>query len=307
MGRGFKFSIQHPQAPSASAWKDIARRAEDVGFYSLSVPDHLGPSLPQLAPMVALGAAAAVTSRLRLATTVLDNDFRHPVMMAKEAATLDLLSDGRFDLGLGAGWLEEDYTKTGIASWDAPPVRVSRLIESIKVLRELFTGEPVTFDGEFYQLRDYVSYPKPLQDPIPLMIGGRGKRMLKMAARDAQIISVLASTAAGGGGQAGFEEQLGWIKEAGAAQRTDLMLGVRILPYGEIDEVTPRRTLAERLAQARGMTAEEALASPFFALGGKSAVRDHLIEINERYGLTYFTVSDAMAWQLAPVISELSS
>ena len=304
-GRSMKFSIQVPQAPSLAAWKDVARRAEDVGFYSLSVPDHLGPSLPQLAPMVALAAAAAVTSRIRLVTTVLDNDFRHPVMMAKEAATLDVLSDGRFDLGMGAGWLEEDYTKTGIASWDPAPVRVSRLFESIAVLRKLFTGEPVTFDGQFYQLRDYVSHPKPLQDPIPLMIGGRGKRMLKMAARDAQIVSVLAATSEGGNKLAGFEEQLAWINEA-RGSRIDLMLGIRILPFGEVSETRPRRDIAAEIGAARGMTVEETLASPFFAIGDAASVRDHLIEINERYGISYFTVSDAMAWKLAPVISDLS-
>jgi probable F420-dependent oxidoreductase len=305
--RPLRFSIQVPQAPDMAAWKDIARRAEDAGFYSLSIPDHLGPSLPQLAPLVALAAAAAVTSRLRLVTTVLDNDFRHPVMLAKEVATLDLLSEGRFDLGMGAGWLEEDYTKTGVAPWEAPEVRVSRLIESIAVLRRLFSGETVTFDGRFYHLRDYLSYPKPVQDPIPLMIGGRGKRMLKMAAREAQIISILAATSEGGNKLAGFEQQLAWIAEAGADAREDLMLGVRVLPFGEISETTARRTLAERLGADRGLSADEVLASPFFAVGDPSSVRDHFLEISERYGITYFTVSDASAWKLAPIIGELSA
>src|SRR5215213_9499975 len=114
-----------PLGSSAASWAEKVRRAEDLGFYSISVPDHLGPSLPQLAPLIALALAAALTTRLRLAITVLNNDFRHPVMLAKEIATLDLLSGGRVDLGMGAGWLEEDYTKTGIATWDAPNVRLA--------------------------------------------------------------------------------------------------------------------------------------------------------------------------------------
>ena len=103
---------------------DRVRRAEDLGFHSISVPDHLGPNLPQLAPIVALAAAATVTSRIRLAMTVIDNDFRHPVMLAKEIGTLDLMSEGRVDLGLGAGWHEDDYTRTGVATWDPPGTRV---------------------------------------------------------------------------------------------------------------------------------------------------------------------------------------
>src|ERR1700736_3542102 len=130
------FSIQIPGAPDMAGWVDKVRRAEDCGFYSVSIPDHLGPSLPQLAPLVALAAAAPVTSSIRLAVTVLDNDFRHPVMLAKEVATLDLLSGGRVDMGLGAGWLEEDYTKTGVASWDDAGTRVSRLFESIALIRQ---------------------------------------------------------------------------------------------------------------------------------------------------------------------------
>ena len=186
-----RFSIQIPAANGDRAWTEKVRRADDLGFYSVSVPDHLGPSHPQLAPLVALSTAAAVTSRLRLAPTVLDNDFRHPVMLAKEIATLDLLSDGRVDMGMGAGWLQEDYTKTGVATWDPPATRVSRLFESIAVLRVLFTGDSVSFSGDYYHLHDFQSCPKPVQNPLPLMIGGRGKRILGFAAREAQIINIL--------------------------------------------------------------------------------------------------------------------
>ena len=177
-----RFSIQIPGAPDLAAWLDKMRRAEDAGFYSVSVPDHLGPSLPQLAPMVALAAAAPMTSTIRLAVTVLDNDFRHPVMVAKEAATLDVLSSGRLDLGMGAGWLEEDYTRTGVAGWDPAGVRVGRLAESIRLLRQLLTGDPVTFYGEYYHVHEFRSFPVPVQAPLPLIVGGRNRRMLRLAA-----------------------------------------------------------------------------------------------------------------------------
>lgn len=302
-----RFSIQMPDAPDMAAWTDKVRRAEGDGFYSVSVPDHLGPSLPQLAPLVALAAAAAVTSTIRLAVTVLDNDFRHPVMLAKEIATLDLLSNGRVDMGLGAGWLEEDYTKTGIATWDPPGTRVSRLIESIALLRKLFSGEPVTHSGQHYDVTDFRSFPTPVQSPVPLMIGARERRMLTMAAREAQIVSILAATSEGGNRLAGFERQLGWIEKAGGRLRDDLQVGIRI-PFGEIagpGEST--RDVAERLGARLGMAPDELLASPFFLVGEPSRVKDHLVEITERYGISYITVSEGLAWQLSPVVAELAT
>jgi probable F420-dependent oxidoreductase len=278
-----------------------------LGFYSLSVPDHLGPSLPQLAPLVALSAAAAVTSRLRLAVTVLDNDFRHPVMLAKEIATLDVLSGGRVDMGMGAGWLEEDYTRTGIATWDPPGTRVSRLIESIGLLEQLFTGQPVTFTGDYYKVTEFESFPKPVQSPVPLMIGGRGKRMLTMAARKAQIISILAATSEGGNRLAGFEEQLGWIAEAGGTARDGLMIGIRI-PFGELAAPgESARTVAARFGSTRGMTADEVLESPFVMVGDLASIKDHLVEIRESYGVSYITVSEDLAWRIAPIVKELSA
>jgi probable F420-dependent oxidoreductase len=301
-----QFSIQMPMAESRTAWKDKVKRADDAGFYSISVPDHLGPSLPQLAPLVALASAAAVTSRLRLAVTVLNNDFRHPVMLAKEIATLDLLSDGRVDLGMGAGWLEEDYTRTGVATWDPPGTRVSRLFESVEVLRALLLSEPVDFDGDYYHLKDFASYPSPVQSPVPLMIGARGQRMITWAARNAQIVSILAATSAGGNSLAGFEQQLGWIEEAGGRQRDDLVVGIRI-PSGRV--ARPGESgleVAERFAATIGMPLEQVLGSPFMVVGDLPMIRDHLLEVTARYGTPYITLSEDQAWDLAPLVEELS-
>jgi probable F420-dependent oxidoreductase len=301
-----RLSIQIPDAPSLHAWTDKVRRADDLGFWSVSVPDHLGPSLPQLAPLVALASAAAVTSRLRLAVTVLDNDFRHPVMLAKEVATLDLLSDGRVDLGLGAGWLEEDYTKTGITTWDAPAVRATRLFESVTLLRRLFTGEPVTFAGDYYRVDEFRSHPRPVQDPVPVMIGARGKRLLTWAARHAQIVSILMVPGAGGDALSGFEQQLAWVADA-RGDRDDLVIGVRI-PFGELSAPGgSARAVAGRWAERVGITADDVLESPFMLVGDLERMTDHLLELRARYGITYVTLSEDFAWQVAAMIPALET
>ena len=302
-----------PNAPDLRGWTDKVRRAEDEGFYSVSVPDHLGMSLPQLAqlaPLVALAAAATVTSRVRLATTVLDNDFRHPVMLAKEIATLDLLSNGRVDLGIGAGWLVEDYTRTGIANWDAPGVRVDRLFEAISLLRQLLAGGEVTFKGRFYQVEAFESYPSPVQQPVPLMLGGGGKRMLAKAAAEAQIVSVMVRHHGDSDARlAAFDEQLRWIQEARGADR-DLMVGVRIL-FGAVGSAgESRQAVAERVAGVGAgsrLSADEVVSSPFGLVGDLSAIKDHLLAVHARFGLSYFTVSEDLAWEIAPVVREFAS
>jgi probable F420-dependent oxidoreductase len=302
-----RFSIQIPGAPDAASWAEKVRRAEDDGFYSVSVPDHLGPSLPQLAPTVALAAAAQHAATIRLAVTVLDNDFRHPVMVAKEAATLDLLSGGRLDLGLGAGWLEEDYTKTGLTDWDPPGVRVSRLAESIRLLRHLLTGKAVNFDGDYYHVHDFESYPAAVQKPLPFIIGGRGRRLLTLAAREAQIISILAAAAPGGNSVAGFEQQLEWVRQAGGLERPDLIVGLRI-PFGDIaGPGQSRLEAAARIAQRLGLSADVVLESPFCLVGDLPSVKDHLLEIHERYGVVYVTLSEDLGWQVAPLVRQLGT
>jgi probable F420-dependent oxidoreductase len=308
----FRFSVQIPGAEDLADWTSKVKRAEDHGFYSVSMPDHLGPMLPQLAPMVALGVAAAVTSRLRLAITVLDNDFRHPVMLAKEIATLDVLSGGRVDMGLGAGWLEEDYSKTGITTWDPPGVRVSRLAESIALVRALFAGEPVTFAGDHYRVQDFRSYPTPVQSPVPLLIGGGGKRILSMAAREAQIISILVQMGGGAGRdaadrrRAAFEQQLAWIAAAGGDARDDLTIGVRVL-FGKVGAPNEDRAALAEALTGPSMSVADVLESPFGLVGDLPAIRDHLEAVRAHYGVNYFTVSEDLAWQVAPLVAELSS
>ncbi len=309
----YKFSIQIPVASDADDWVSKVRRAEELGFHSVSVPDHIGPGPWEVSPLICLAAAAMVTSRVRLATTVLNNDFRHPALLAKEIAMLDILSKGRVDMGIGAGWVEDDLTKTGIAAWDPPGVRVSRLFECIEALRQLFTGLPVNLDGDFYKIQQFTSVPIPLQDPLPIMMGGGGRRMLTYAAQHAQIISILTPMA----GQAdtrrsAFEEQLDWIRQAGGFEREDLTLGVRVL-FGAV--ASPRETRGEAAVRAAqqagaalgldGLSVDELLNSPFGLIGSTAEIVEHVQAVNERYGITYFTVSEALGWELGPLISEL--
>ena len=183
----FRFGVQASAAADAQAWRDVARKVEDLGFSTLHMPDHFSD---QLAPMPALMAAADATTELRVGMLVLDNDFKHPVVLAKEIATLDVLSGGRVEFGLGAGWMVDDYELSGIP-YDEPRVRVDRFEESLSIIKGLWGDDAVTFKGSHYEITGLNGLPKPLQKPHPaILIGGGGKRMLSIAAREADIVGV---------------------------------------------------------------------------------------------------------------------
>jgi len=197
--RPFRFGVQTFSAESGAEWRDRARRAESLGYSVLHLADHfLGPGpalestnhpLQELAAVPAMMAAAAATETLRIGCRVFCNDYRHPVMLAKEAATIDRLSDGRLELGMGAGWLEAEYEAAGF-QFDAPGRRIDRLEESITLIKALMSGEPVEHDGDHYEAKGFTGAPLPVQKPHPpLMIGGGGRRVLGLAAREADIVS----------------------------------------------------------------------------------------------------------------------
>jgi probable F420-dependent oxidoreductase len=183
----FRFGVNLRAADSHGAWAEKARRVEDLGYSTLLVPDHLAELLP---PLPALVAAAGATSTIRIGTFVLNNDFRHPVLLARDAATLDLLSDGRFELGIGAGHMRSEYTEAGL-SFDPAPVRFERLGESVQILRSLLAGETTSFDGRHYRVTEHRIYPLPVQQPRPpILIGGNGPRILTLAAQAADIVGL---------------------------------------------------------------------------------------------------------------------
>src|SRR5450830_1823947 len=183
----FRFAVQHGSARSGEAWGATARRAESIGYDMLVMPDHLGQ---QLSPFAALAAAAAATTHLRIGAFVFANDYRHPLILAREAATLDFLSGGRFEMGLGAGWMTTDYRQLGRA-YDPAPLRIDRLAEAVPLIKRLLAGETVTHHGTHYQLDRAFTGMSPVQKPRPpLAIGGGGPRMLRLAVREAEIVGL---------------------------------------------------------------------------------------------------------------------
>jgi probable F420-dependent oxidoreductase len=306
MVRPFRFGVQARAPRSARAWAECARRVESLGYSVLSMPDHLGD---QLAPIPALAAAAAVTTRLRLGTWVLANDFRHPVVLAKEAATLDLLSDGRLELGLGAGWMTQDYRESGIPL-DPPLERIARLAEALAVIRGLWADAPLTFKGRHYAVTALDGRPKPLQKPRPpIALGGGGRRILELAAREADIVGLGARLASGRMGPeagrsqtaAATDAKVAWVRSACGERPFELHARVLSTAVGE-----GARARAAELAQPLGLEAPELLESPHALIGTEARIEEHLYAARARWGISYFTVSEDAIDALAPVVRRLA-
>jgi probable F420-dependent oxidoreductase len=279
--RPFLFGVMN-FGTSLEEWQDFARRAEDLGFDTLIVSDHFGK---QLAPLPALMSAAAVTSRIRLGTIVLDNDFRHPAALAKEAATIDALTGGRLELGLGAGWLEADYLKTGL-SFDAPGVRLERLAEAIQIVQGFFAQDSLSFEGKHYRLQDLDCFPRPTPVPRPpLMIGGRQRRMLSLAAREADIVGI--SMLDRQPNPPTFAEKVAWVREAAGPRLDQLELHVNV---NAID--------------LNGGTPEPA--APNRWLGSLDTVVEQLQTLREQFGVSYYVGGVRLIEALAPVVARLS-
>jgi len=192
--RKIRFGIQLATATTGAEWAELARKAEDLGYSTLFMPDHFGD---QLAPVPALMAAADATTTLNVGALVFDNDYKHPLVLAKEMATQDVLSGGRLEIGLGAGWMEADYRAAGMA-YDRPGVRIDRFAEGLAVIKGAMADGPFSFSGDHYTITDHDGRPKPVQQPHPpLLIGGGGRRVLSIAAREADIVGINASMAAG--------------------------------------------------------------------------------------------------------------
>jgi len=275
----FRFGVQAATPTSASLgragtensearWHRLARRAEDHGYDVLSLPDHLDG---QLAPLVGLAYAAALTDRIHLATTVLANDFRNPVMLATEAATLSELSGDRFELGLGAGWKRADYDTAGL-EYASAGARIARLAETVAIVR---AAVPT----------------------VPLMLGGGGRRMLALAAQQADIVSVVIENSSGVAAPLGegatlprVRERIEWVREEAGARFDAIELHTRV--FAAADE-----------PQAAGLSTDDAAASPHVLVKPARAMADKLLRLRDDLGLTYFTVSERFADDFARVMS----
>lgn len=312
----FRFSIQASSPPGGFTgtaddgvrWRELAKRVEGLGYDSLTIADHLDE---QWAVTPALVSAAEATTTLTIGTLVWCNDYRHPVVLAKEAATIDLLSGGRLELGIGAGWMTTDYEQAGIPL-DRPGVRIDRLAEAITIMKGLFADGPVTFAGEHYTVTGHEGTPKPLQKPGPrFLLGGGGKRMLTLAAQQADIVGINVSLAAGvidatAGANAtaeATEEKLRWLAEAAGDRYEDLELNTRVHLAAVTDD---RLGLATMVAPALGMSPEAALESPHALAGTVEQLVDTIVERRERFGLSYITVGLDAVDTFAPVVAQLA-
>ncbi len=306
--RPFRFGVQLSTAPDGASWADLARRAEDLGYSTLFVPDHFGD---QLSPTIALQAAADATSTLRVGALVYDNDYRHPVVLAKDCATIDLLSGGRLELGLGAGWMNTDYEQSGIAM-DPPKVRVDRMIEAVAVLKGAFGAGPFSFEGEHYAIAGYDGLPKPVQTPHPpLLIGGGLKRVLSFAAREAQIIGVnptipngqVDADAARSGTATLTDEKVGWIKAAAGDRFDDVELNA--LHYATII-TDDRQATMEMMAPLFGIEPDEIADYPHALIGTVEQICDDLEARRERWGFSYVVVQGDSMGPFADVVARLA-
>jgi probable F420-dependent oxidoreductase len=289
---------------SRAQFINLARKIEDMGYSIYLIPDHFSD---ELSPLTALMAVADVTS-LRIGSYVFDNDFRHPAVLAREAATLDLLSEGRFELGLGAGWLESDYTQTGIR-FDPPGVRVSRLTETVQIIKGLFADERFSFMGKYYTITEMESWPKPAQRPHPpILIGASGRRMLSLAAREANIIGLLVPSYGSQlrlieGSSAAVGQQIEWLREAAPERFDELEFNILIL---KLLITTNRKQGARQIAREMGMTTEQVLDNVHILVGTVEQIVEDLQMRREQLGISYITVNEEYMDVLAPVVAHLA-
>jgi len=303
--RPFRFGVTAPTVLSGPAWVERVRRIEQLGYSIVHVPDHFRD---QLAPVPALTAAAVATTRLRVGSLVFSNDFRHPVVLAKEAATLDVLSGGRFELGLGSGWLREEYDQAGIP-FDAPGTRIERLAESVAIVKGLLAGERVTFTGRHYAIAGLPGRPHPVQRPHPpILIGGGGQRTLSLAAREASIVGLVPRARRDGGGldradfgEAALRQKVEWVRAAAGDRFEALELHALI----QAVVVSDRRTVAEQLASRFSVPPELLLESPYVLAGTVEEICETVRQRRERYGISYLTVFDRDLEAFAPVVARL--
>lgn len=321
MPRPFRFGVQSFSADSAKEWRERAQRAEGLGYSALHLADHIlgpGPAITRtnhpiqtLAAVPAMAMAAEATSTLRIGCRVFCIDYRHPVMLAKEAATLDLLSDGRLELGLGAGWLQDEYAAIGI-DFDPPSTRIDRLEEIVGLLKAHMAPGELAVSGTHVHAHEFEGAPQPAQQPHPpIMIGGGSKRVLSLAAREANVVSFNFNNRSGQLGPDGVKsatesataKKVGWVREA-AGDRFDsleLEIGAYFTFVTDAAEAT-----AGGMGKAFGLSAEEMTRHPHALIGSADAIAEELERRRTETGISYVTVPDTALEAFAPVVEKLS-
>ena len=303
----FRFAVSAFKATSKEEWVTKARKIEQLGYSTLVVPDHL--PVP-LALVPALLAVAEATSTLRIGSFVFNNDFRHPVMLAKEVATLDVLSGGRFEFGLGAGWARSEYEQSGI-KYEPAAVRIRRLQEAIQVVKKVFAEEPASFSGEFYKINNLNGFPKPIQRPYPpLVMGGGGKHMLSLAAREANIVSLIPKSLPDGSNLDFTDatpdatmQKIGWIRQTAESRFDDIELNILVFAVFIADDGYQAIKRASEVFRVRE---EEVPDIQHCLIGTVDQICEELQKRREKYGISYITVSGRDAEAFAPVVARLA-
>jgi probable F420-dependent oxidoreductase len=307
--RKFRFGVQASTGRTGLEWAEQARKVEGLGYSTLFMPDHFVDT--DLAPMVALAFAAAATDALRVGMLVLGNDYKHPAVVAKEAATLDVLSGGRLEFGLGAGWMTTDYTALGLP-YDSAGTRIARLSEALAVIKGAWGDGAFDFSGAHYRITAYDGLPKPLQRPRPpIVVGGGGPKVLRLAGREADIVGINPILGAGEIGAEAARDTLGdstrrkvgWIREGAGDRFDDLELQIRYFVAAITDDP---QALADAMAPAFGVSPDEALGSGSVLAGSVDQVCDTLIARREEWGVSYVVFGDDTYEQFAPVVARLA-
>jgi probable F420-dependent oxidoreductase len=306
MTHPFRFGAKATRATSGKEWADLARAAEDLGYASFQIDDHFGN---QLAPVPAIMAAACATEKIYVGPHVAGIDFRNPVLFAKEAATIDLLSDGRMMLGLGAGWSKDDYAIAGIDQ-AAASVRIERLGEAVSIMRGLWGAEPFSFEGTHFSVAEVNAMPKPVNQ-IPILIGGGGQKLLTLATQVADIVGInpkivgksinprsMATAAADA-----VDEKIGFVKAAAGDRFGEIELQLQLFKTQVTDDPGP---VIDGLAKAFGLPPEVVATAPFFQIGTVAQIKENLIAMRERWGISYIVCQNDGTQSLAPIVAELA-
>jgi probable F420-dependent oxidoreductase len=305
----FRFAAELHRPFDDRSWADSVRELEALGYSTMFVPDHFSEGF---GPIAAMASAATATTTLNVGSLVLDCDFRHPAVLARELSTIDQLSEGRLEIGLGAGWKRLDYDQSGI-SMDPPKVRVDRMIEHTQILKRLFAGETVTFAGDHYSITglDLIPAAHRLEGP-PILIGGGARRVLRFAGATADIVGVNASIHSGEIDVAAgrdalperIDEKVEWVR-AGAGDRFDQLEINAWLAFAEVTDDTA--TVADAIATLFETDPATLLSSPLVLIGSVGEIEDRLHERRERWGYSYHVIPGDRAREFAPVVKRITA
>jgi probable F420-dependent oxidoreductase len=308
MARPFRFGVQLSKASDGKAWRALARQIEDLGYSSLFIPDHFGD---QWAPLVALTVAAEATTSLKVGSLVFDNDYRHPVELAKEIATLSLASEGRVEFGIGAGWQKTDYDEIGMP-YDRPGVRIDRMVEGLQIMKDLWNDGTSTRHGTHYHVNNAQGLPRPHGGASPpIIIGGGGRRVLSIAAREADIVGFNPTLTAGYVGPEvaatttadRYRERVAWVREA-AGDRLD-ELEFQCMTF--IVQFVPNRDeVIEQTAPLFGVSPADAAEVPQVLVGTEDQIVETLQARREEYGFSYWVVHEPEIQPFAAVVARLA-